>query len=124
MNKLFQSEKSEIAILHSKMEEIYTDAVPTVFHAFPSYYQKASKVPRKEPFVRNPIQIKDSNFNTADISNPVENDIPTVVDKVGTCNEITLVDDKVGTSDEIVLTTNNKEVQTVNTYVIEIFIIL
>ncbi|KAL5235047.1 hypothetical protein ACI65C_002457 [Semiaphis heraclei] len=139
---------SEDYQLNTKNVFLKKNTVPTVFSAFPSYYQKASKVSQKEPFVRNRIQIKDSNFNAADISNPVENDIPLVVDKVGTCNEITLVDDRVGTSeditlvddkvetsdeiilvddevgtsDEIVLTTNNKEVQTVNTCSSELFL--
>lgn len=37
-------------------------------------------------------------------------------------NDISLVNHQVGTSDEIVLTTNNKEVQTANTYTSELLL--
>ncbi|XP_022170372.1 THAP domain-containing protein 1-like [Myzus persicae] len=90
---------------------------------------QTSKVPRKEPFERNLIQIGDSNFNAAG-----EYDIPLglVDDEIGTSDDIPLEDDEIGTSDnipleydkvdEIVLTTNNKEVQTVNTYTSELLL--
>jgi len=79
-----------------------------VFSAFLYYYQKASKVPREEPFERNVIQISTSD------------DIPLEDDEIGTSDDTPLEYNKVGTFDEIVLTTNNKEVQTVNTYTSEL----
>lgn len=63
-----------------------------------------------------------------------EYDIPLglVDDEIGTSDDIPLEDDEIGTSDnipleydkvdEIVLTTNNKEVQTVNTYTSELLL--
>lgn len=43
-------------------------------------------------------------------------------DEIRTSDDIKLEYDKVGTFDEIVLTTNNKEVQTVNTYISELLL--
>lgn len=42
--------------------------------------------------------------------------------KVRTSDDILLEDDKVGKFDDIVLNTNNKEVQTVNTYTSELLL--
>lgn len=63
----FVHENYKVKLDTTKKVLLKEDAVPTVFSAFPAYYQKASKVPRKEPLVRNPIQNEDSNLSVAGI---------------------------------------------------------
>lgn len=57
MNKLFQSEKSEIAIVHSKMEEIYKGIYYSKFNNFLQYTHSYTYINIYELKYQNYIRI-------------------------------------------------------------------